>query len=73
MRGQSSGRVARVKDLCAVLGTQGTEIFLSGCPTGKIGDQDDRTEPYVLLNFYVPFLPLSYCLVTIGVEKMIYI
>ena len=37
-----------VKDLCAILGTQGTQIFLSGNPTGRTGDRGDRTEFYVI-------------------------
>ena len=42
------------QDLCAILGTQGIQSFLLGYPTGKVGDQGDRTE-FCVPSFYVPF------------------
>ena len=41
-----------VQDLCAILGTQKTQIFWSGYPTGRTGDRGDRTKFYVLKFFF---------------------
>ena len=51
---ESDGRVSSSQRFGAILGAQGTSIFLPGS-TGKTGERGDRTEFYVL-EFCVPCL-----------------